>query len=62
MCDIFNPSQYGFRNDMPITHALVKVVSENFFLNKRKHSIGVFIDLRKAFDTVDHQRLCEKFA
>ena len=29
-------------------------------LNKRKHSIGVFIDLQKAFDTVDHQLLCTK--
>ena len=37
------------------THALVKVVSEiTNSLNKRTHSIGVFIDLQKAFDTVDH--------
>jgi len=30
------------------------------YLDKRKHSVGVFIDLRKAFDTVDVQRLCKK--
>ena len=24
------------------------------------YSIGVFIDLKKAFDTVDHELLCEK--
>ena len=46
---------------MSTTHALVKVISEiKNFLNKRKHSIGVFIDLQKAFDTVDHQLLCTK--
>ena len=54
-CDILNPCQYGFWGEMSTTHALVKVVSEiTNSLNKRKHSIGVFIDLQKAFDTVDH--------
>ena len=43
------------------THALVKVQSEiTHSLNKQKHSIGVFIDLQKAFDTVDPQLLCTK--
>ena len=59
--NILNPCQYGFREKMFTTHALVKVVSEiTNSLNKRKHSIGVFIDLQKAFDTVDHQLLCTK--
>ena len=45
---------------MSTTHALVKVVSEiTNSLNKRKHSIGVFIDLQKAFDT-NHRLLCTK--
>ena len=49
----------GFRH--LTTHALVELMSEiTNSLNKRKHSIGVFIDLRKAFDTVDHQLLCKK--
>ena len=60
-CDILNPCQYGFRGEMSTTRALVKVVSEiTNSLNKRKHSIGVFIELQKAFDTVDHQLLCTK--
>ena len=45
------------------SHALVELMSEiTNSLNKRKHSIGVFIDidLRKAFDTVDHQLLSLK--
>ena len=37
-CDILNPCQYGFREKMSTTHALVKVVSEiTNSLNKRKH-------------------------
>ena len=60
-CDILNPCQYGFRGKMSTTHALVKVESEiTNSSNKRKHSIGVFIDLQKAFDTADHQQLCTK--
>ena len=55
-CEILNPCQYGFREQMSTTLALVKVVSEN----TKKHSIGIFIDLRKALDTVGHQPLCKK--
>ena len=41
---------------MYTTYALVKVVYEiTKCLNKRKYSIGAFIDLRNAFDTVDYQ-------
>ena len=29
-------------------------------LNKRKHAVGVFVDLQKTFDTLDHQLLCNK--
>ena len=40
---------------------LVELVNEiTNSLNKKNHSIGVFIDLRKAFDTVDHRLLCKK--
>ena len=55
-CGILNPSLHGFRKEMSITHALVKVVSEiPNSLNKRKLSICVFIDLQNAFVKVDYQ-------
>ena len=44
------------------THTLLKVVSEiTNSINKRKHSIGVFIDLRFILLTqLDRQLLCKK--
>ena len=60
---ILNSCQYGFREGISTYHALVELVNEiTNSLNKKKHSIGVFIDLRKAFDTVslDHRLLCKK--
>lgn len=54
--------QYGFRVNRSTGLALTEVV--NTILNaidNKKHCIGVFIDLKKAFDTVDHTLLIKKF-
>ena len=46
---------------MSTTYALTELINEiTSFLNNKMYSIGVFIDLKKAFDTVDHELLCEK--
>ena len=37
---------------------LVDKISNN--IDIKKHSIGIFLDLRKAFDTIDHQILLRK--
>ena len=53
--------QYGFRVNRSTGLALTEVV--NTILNaidNKKHCIGVFIDLKKAFDTVDHTLLIKK--
>ena len=52
--DILSPFQYGFRKAHSTQHAILDIVStiqEN--MGKRLFSCGVFIDLKKAFDTVD---------
>ena len=40
-----------------INYSIEQIISE---LQKRNHVIGVFIDLSKAFDTIDHEKLLVK--
>ena len=59
--DILCSSQYGFRKVMSRSHAVMELIEDisNATYNK-KQPIGVFIDLIKAFDTVDHEILIKK--
>ena len=42
-------------------YALTELVNEiTASLDSKMHTMGVFIDFKKAFDTVDHKLLCEK--
>ena len=52
---------FGFRNNHSTNHALISL-SENIKsnLDSGQFSAGIFIDLQKAFDTVNHEILCEK--
>ena len=60
-CNVLNNSQYGFRNKLCTTHALINLVEEiSSSLDAKKFSIGVFIDLKKYFDTVIHALLIDK--
>jgi len=49
--------QFGFRKNHSTTLALIDVVDEIFqHLDKDEIGIGIYLDLKKAFDTVDHNR------
>ena len=53
--------QFGFRKGHSTTHALLDLTEEiRQHIDSNKFAIGVFIDLQKAFDTVDHHILLKK--
>ena len=53
--------QFGFRNGYSVNHALTSLTELiRKALDEDKFACGVFIDLQKAFDTVDHNILLSK--
>ena len=53
--------QFGFRKNFSTNHALLSIVEEiRKNLDDKTFSCGVFVDLEKAFDTVNHAILIKK--
>ena len=59
--DILFQNQFGFRKNNSTVYALAQItetIKES--IDKGKYGCGIFIDLRKAFDTVNHGILLKK--
>ena len=53
--------QFGFRSKHSTNHALLSITEKvREALDDSNYACGIFIDLQKAFDTVDHQILLKK--
>ena len=60
-CDIINKNQYGFRAGFSTTSALLDFVHKvSNAIDKKETTIGLFLDLSKAFDSLDHNILLDK--
>ena len=59
--NVLTPSQYGFRKTHSTQRAILDIVNAiQTNMNNRLLSCRIFIDLKMAFDTVDHEILLRK--
>ena len=59
--NILFDNQFGFRKNNSTSYALIQITERiKESIDKKKYGCGIFIDLRKAFDTVNHEILLNK--
>jgi hypothetical protein len=59
--NVLTNSQYGFRTNHTTHMALIDLLTKvNDALIKKHHVLGIFLDLSKAFDTINHNILTTK--
>ena len=59
--NIFYNKQFGFRSNHSTDHAILSIIDKiQKAIDERNFSCGLFLDLSKAFDTVNHKILINK--
>ena len=60
--NLFYKKQFGFQKNCSTEHAILELVEQiTKSFDNNNYMLGVFIDLSKAFDTVNHEILLNKF-
>ena len=58
---IFSPKQYGFISDRSTVLQLITILDTwTYEIDKGHHTDVIYMDFKKAFDTVPHKRLISK--
>ena len=58
---ILHPQQFGFRKGHSTEHAIAQLVDQIYeSFENDNYTVGIFVNLLKAFDTVDHTILLKK--
>ena len=61
ICDVLHPLQFGFREKHCTDHALISLTEKiKTTIDNKGIRCGVLINLKKAFDTVNHLILLKK--
>ena len=61
MNEILYLRQFGFRKNHSTPHALIHLLNKiTSAIDQRETTVGIFLDLSKAFDTIDHDILFTK--
>ena len=54
--NILYSKQFGFRNDYSTALALIDLISNiSSAIDRNERTLGIFLDLSKAFDTINHE-------